>query len=293
MKRPLLRFLLLGTLLYVGDLVVAASFENEAPLVPLVGPVSDDEVWLHEAFSRGYHESDAIVRRRLARNMRFAGGEEDRDDAELVDDAIALGMHETDLIVRRRLIQKMKLLTHERVRRIEPTDAELERFMVDNEARFTEPARIRLTQIYFREASDAAATLAAGLPEPDAAAGIGDALPIPRHLPPHSRAELARQLGPAFAEEAFEVPLDRWQGPIASAYGHHLVYATERRAAVRSKLATVRSEAREGLLYERAQAAEARELARLREKYGVARPSAVSGSSTPIGPESGSREGDS
>ncbi len=271
MKRPLLRFILLGTLLYVGDLFFSAFASEAAPPVPLAGPVSDDEVWLHEAFSRSYHMSDAIVRRRLARNMRFAGGDEDRADAELVDEAIALGMHETDLIVTRRLIQKMKLLTHERVRRNEPTEAELEAFLAANEARFTEPARVRLTQIYFRENDDASAVLRTGIESPDAIDGIGNALPIPRHLPPHSKAELARQLGPAFAEDAFDVPLEAWSGPIASAYGHHLVFAHERRPAVRSSLATVRSEAREGLLYERALIAERGEIERLRAKYGVPR----------------------
>jgi hypothetical protein len=261
--------MVLGTLLYVGDGVWNASASNIPAREPLTAPATDDEVWLAEAFAREYHLTDSIARRRLARNMRFAGGEETRSDAELVDEAIALRMHETDLIVTRRLIQKMKLLTHERVRRVEPTDAELEAFMAANVARFTEPARVRLTQVYFREAAAAEAALRAGITGPDAIEGIGNALPIPRHLPPHSKSELSRQLGPAFAEVAFGAPLEAWSEPIQSAYGHHLVWTHERRPAVRSELETVRSEAREGLLYERAQAAEAEELSRLRTLYGV------------------------
>ena len=286
MKRPLLRFFVLGTLLYVGDLFWSANMSEASAPVALKGPVTDDQVWLHEALARGYHESDAIVRRRLARNMRFAGGGDDRTDAELVDEAIALAMHESDLVVRRRLVQKMKLLVHERVRRTEPTEAELEAYLAANPERFTEPARVRLTQIYFREAEDARAALAAGVTGPDAIDGVGHALPIPRHLPPHSKSELARQLGPAFAEEAFGAAKGTWTGPIASAYGHHLVWAHERRPAVRSALSAVRSEAREGLLYERSQAAVAKEQERLRERYGVPR------SDAPRAPVEGIAEGE-
>ena len=129
MRRPVLRFFVLGTLLYVGDLFWGAFMTEPAAPAPLVGPVTDQEVWLREALARGYHESDAIVRRRLARNMRFAGGDPERTDAELVDEAIALGMHESDLVVQRRLVQKMKLLVHERVRRNKPTTAELQAYL--------------------------------------------------------------------------------------------------------------------------------------------------------------------
>ena len=290
MKRPLLRFFLLGTLLYVGDLFWSATMPEAAAPVPLVGPVTDDEVWLHEALARGYHESDAIVRRRLARNMRFAGGDDDRTDAELVDEAIALGMHQSDLVVRRRLVQKLKLRVHERVRRSEPTEAELETYLAANEERFTEPARVRLTQIYFRDAESARAALSAGIAGPDAIDGIGHGLPIRRQLPPHSKTELARQLGSAFAEEAFDAADGAWTGPIESAYGHHLVWAHERRPALRSPLASVRSEVREGLLYERSQAAVAVEIERLREKYGVPRGGA---SSAPLAPEEDAEGGSS
>lgn len=270
MKRPLLRFAVLGLLLFLTDGFWSMGAGGAAGLAPLVPPVSDDAVWFHEALARGYHRTDAIVRRRLARNMRFASSDEDRTDAELVDDAIALGMHESDLVVRRRLVQKMKLLVHDRVRRTEPTEAELAAYLEANAARFTEPERVRVTQVYFRDEARARAA-ASRLRGPDELDHVGDPLPIPRHLPPHSQAELARQLGPAFAAAVFAAADGHWVGPFASAYGAHWVWIHERRPATRSALETVRSEVRESLLYERSQAAVAREIARLREKYGVPR----------------------
>ena len=271
MKRPLLRFIGLGTLLFMADGWLNPGGGEVPDLPPLTAPATDDQVWLHEAFARRYHESDAIVRRRLAQNMRFASPGDESSDAELVDQALALGMHESDLIVRRRLIQKMKLLVHERVRQTPPTEAELLAYIEERSERFTEPARVRLSQIFFRTEADARAAYDAGLGAPDTADAVGDALPIPRHLPPHSESELERQLGPVFAGPAFAAPLGAWSEPIESAYGHHLVWVHERREAVRSALDTVRTEATEGLLYERGQAAEAVEMDRLRDKYGVPR----------------------
>ncbi len=270
MKRPLLRFLLLGFLLFVADGLGFGPGVDAPAVAPLVAPASDDDVWFHEALLRNDHRTDAIVRRRLARNMRFASSDDPRDDAELVDEAIALGMHESDLVVRRRLIQKMKLRIHEQVRRVPPTEAELLDYLEANARRFTEPERVRVTHVYFRDAARAEASRAA-LTTPDALDGIGDPLPIPRHLPPHSQAELGRQLGPKFAAEVLGASDGVWQGPFESAYGVHFVWIRERRPAMRSALETVRSEVREGLLYERAEAAVAAEIVALRDKHGVAR----------------------
>ena len=270
-KRPLLRFFVLGLALFVAEGVwrAQAGPPPPAPLPPGVA-ATDDELWFREALALGAHESDAIVRRRLARNMRFALGEEDaRSDAELVEEAIAMGMHETDLVVRRRLVQKMKLAIHELVRRTPPDEDELAAYLEANAERYTEPARVQLTQIYFRDEARASAALAGGLGEPEAVGHVGDALPIPRALPPHSEAELARQLGPDFAKPAFDAPLETWSGPIASAYGFHLVWIHERRPAVRSALEVVRSEVRESLLHERAEAAVAEATRALRARYGL------------------------
>ncbi len=250
MKRPWLRFFGIGLLLFLLDgFVPSAALDEDLP--PLEPPVTDEALLTRVALERGYHRSDAIVRRRLARNMRFATGAEAGGDAALVEEAIALGMHTSDLVVQRRLAQKVTLQIQEQARRPEPTEAELQAYVDANAARFTEPERVRATQIYFRSEPAAREALAALAAEPDAADGLGDALPIPRQLPPLSERELARQLGPAFASAVLALPDGGWSGPVASAYGHHLVWIHERRPARRSPLEVVRTEARESLLAER------------------------------------------
>ncbi len=257
-RSPLLRFTLLGALLFSLDLA-RSPFEAEPPLAPL----DDDALLVREALARRFQRSDDVVRRRLVQNLRFARPGETRSDDELVETALALGMHESDLVVRRRLALKLRLLLGAEARAAEPSDAELHAYLEAHGQRYTEPERIALTQLYFRERADAEATLARLAPGP-AAAAPADPLPLPRELPSHSRAELAARLGPAFAEAAFAGPEARWFGAVASAYGHHLLWVRARTPAARSSFESVRSALREALLAERAQAAVEAGLAALR-----------------------------
>jgi hypothetical protein len=260
LSRPLLRFALLGGLLFALDFAIAPAAVPRPPDATL----DDDALLVEEAFARGFHHSDDVVRRRLAQNLRFARPDDDRSEEALVEEAIRLGMHESDLVVRRRLAQRMRLLLAEPAREREPSEAELAAYLAAHAGRFTEPERIASTQLYFesREAAEAAlAALEDGSAAPES---LGDALPLPRDLPPHSRAELAARFGPGFAEAALRGPDGRWFGPLPSAYGQHLLRVQARTPARRSELETVRSELREALLAERADAAVRAGIAALR-----------------------------
>jgi len=205
-----------------------------------------------------------VVRRRLVQNLRFARPDDPRSDDELAAEALRLGLQDSDLVVQRRLALKMRLLLEAPARSREPSEAELAAYLAGHPERFTEPERVSLVQLYFRDRTRAAAALAR-LRGPDSApAALGDALPLPRELPSYSEAELAARLGPAFAAAALLGPDGRWLGPISSSYGSHLVFVRARTPARLSPLAGVRSEVREALLAERADAALRSGLAALR-----------------------------
>jgi hypothetical protein len=248
---PLLRFAVLGSLLFALDLTLAPA----AP--PRTAPASldDDALLVQEAFARGFHESDDVVRRRLAQNLRFARPDDTRGEAALVEEAIRLGMHESDLVVRRRLAQKMRLLLAEPSRAQEPSEAELAQYLDAHGERFTEPERVAITQLYFRERERVVTALAALDEDATSSAAWGDPIALPRELPSHSAAELAARFGPDFGAAVLNGPDQRWFGPLPSAYGHHLVRIRTRTPAQRSTLVAVRSEVREALLSERAEAA--------------------------------------
>ena len=140
MRRPWLRFALLGGLLFALD---PRPSPRAAPLPP-VAALGDDALLVREALLRGYERTDDVVRRRLIQNLRFARPDDARSEDELVSEAIRLGMHESDLVVQRRLALKMRLLLAEPAREREPSEAELESYLAAHAERFTEPARVTL-----------------------------------------------------------------------------------------------------------------------------------------------------
>lgn len=253
------------------------SLPTQAELEDLARAAGDDEILYREARARGLARTDTVVRQRLVRNMRFLVGDEEADDEGLYRDALALGMDRNDVVVRRRLIQQMRFALEEAAARTEPDEGALQRYLDEHREDLAPPARVRLSHVFLsRERRGAAlgadarrvlAELRTSRVSPDAATGLGDPLPLARHLPPKSEAELAKLLGPRFARAAMAAPIGGWSDPIESSYGLHLVWVHETAAAAAPPLDAVRTRVRAAVLQERRREALRSELARLRERY--------------------------
>ncbi len=257
----------------------SGRFPTAAELASLIEIRVDEEILLLEARRRGLHRTDFLVGRRLVRNLRFLGDDPARSDSDLWAEALVLGMDRSDLVVRRRLIQRMQLEARGALG--EPTRAELEAFLAANVDRFTEPEGIRLSHVYLsrdrrgEEAASDARRLLTRLREasidPVGARHrrLGDPFLFESDLPIRSPGELGRLLGASFAREVAHVEPVRWVGPIASSYGHHLVWIHERSPARPAALASVRSEVRQALLAERADEELAKRLHGWRARYSI------------------------
>jgi parvulin-like peptidyl-prolyl isomerase len=299
--RPLLRFALLGALLFTAERVFlskpprpepvvlsgarlealrdeAARFggepQGEKALAALVQNEVDDELLYRRALELGLDRDDPVVQRRLVQNLRFAGAGPERDDASLYAEALALGLDRSDPVVRRRLIQRMRLVLEAEALATEPSEAELRARYEADALRYAEPARTRFVQLYFaREHADAARVarvrLQAQPSAPEAAAELGEPFLHPALQPPQSEAELAARFGVEFARALSGLATGVWEGPIESAYGQHLVYVQERTPAGRAPFESVRSQVRLGVQAERRARILEAELARLRDGVEV------------------------
>jgi hypothetical protein len=253
-----------------------------AQLEALVDAEVADELLYRQALAYGFDRDDPVVFNRLVQNMRFAGADPERAAQDLYEDARELGMHRSDLVVRRRLIQRMRLLLESRVE--EPSDSELRAYFEAQAEELLRPARLRLTQIFFtQQHADTAARALEGLTsrglDPATALGpggapgpvgaLGDPFLHASAQPPQSEQELARRFGAEFARAVFALDTGRWSGPVASAYGVHLVWIHERSAPVLPPFEEVRAKLRYGLLAERGAEAVAAALAELRRGVEV------------------------
>ena len=293
--RSLLQFALLGTALFAVDRLwsepapapvvipaarvaaVAGELARELGREPsrdeverAIAPEVDDELLYRAALARGYERDDPVVFRRLVQNLRFAGAPDSQDDRALFDEALALRMHESDPVVRRRLVQRMRLDLEAAAPAEDPSEAALREQYQRNASRYRSAERLRLVQLYFRgererEARRVLARLRADATPPERASRLGDPFLHGAEQPLQTRDELAGRFGQTFADGVFAAPASAWSGPIASAYGVHLVFVREREAPRALAFEEVRDSLRDAVVEEQRAAALERGLRALRD----------------------------
>ena len=234
-----------------------AAEEREA----LVEAAIDDEVLFRTALRLGLHETDGVVARRLAENMRFVGGN-GAAATDLRRRALSLGMEKNDLVVRRRLVELVGQWLRTGAQD-PPDEAAIDDYLGKHLDRFAPVERVSFAQLFLsRQArgasleSDATVRLEdlrtrrAG---PSEACHSGDPALMPCEVPPSTSRDIERFFGSELAARVPDLPEGVWAGPISSPYGLHLVWvrsrkresppADELRAAVRALLARERAEA--------------------------------------------------
>jgi hypothetical protein len=258
----------------------------------LVRDYADTEILYREALARGLDKADRSVKWRLVQKMQFlddaeesGGSGEDGDHEALYREALALGLDRDDLIIRRLLIEKMKLLIKLAAVREPPGEEALQRYYQATTEDYRQPRRISLRHVFLSSdrrgealPADAARLLerirAAAL-DPAAAIGLGDVFPLGHEMRGSSEQGLAKLLGPDFARAAIELQPARWHGPIASAYGLHLVWVDDAQESSLPGLAAVRSQVTQRYLAELRDAELDRSMAEMRRRYAISIAGAV------------------
>ena len=147
----------------------------------------------------------------------------------LYREALALGLDRDDLVVRRRLVQKMEMLALREGPGISESDL-MDHYLA-RRADYAVAESISFRHVFFSVTTrGASAHAAAGAALADlgdgrvsGASGLGDTPPVPPEVSDWTRSMVAARFGAAFAEAVFETDPGGWSGPVASAYGYHLV----------------------------------------------------------------------
>jgi PPIC-type PPIASE domain len=193
-------------------------------------------------------------------------------------EALAMGLDRDDIIVRRRLRQKLEFIIEDIADVALPSDAELQAFLQQHPDAFRHEPRVSFQHIYLNQqrrgdatAEDARKLLAQlTTDDPTINPGeLGDPFLLPHAFELSPKDEIARLVGEAFARQLLQLEPGRWAGPLASAYGQHLVLVRERTDERIPGLEEVREiVAREWLAARRKDMQEAA-YRRLRERYTV------------------------
>jgi hypothetical protein len=236
-REPLLHFLLLGAALFALHRALAGPGEAAGEIVVGRGRI--------EALAQGF----ARTWQRAPTQAELDGLVADyvRDEV-FYREAVALGLDRDDTVVRRRMRQKLEFLVED-AGAAAPTEAELAAHLAAHADDFRREEQITFTQIFLDPSrrgsaleSDAAALLAALRERPESVdvEAAGDGLLVQPRYVDASRADVARDFGPAFAEALRTQPAGTWFGPIESGYGRHLVRIDARTPGRAPELAEVR-----------------------------------------------------
>lgn len=244
LREPLVHFLLAGSLLFG----LSAAFGNS---------------WgFGDGRDRIYISAEKIRQLRDTWTKRW-GSEPDTDQLRsLIEDfireevfyreAIASGLDQDDVIIRRRLAQKVEFLAQSLASVVEPSEADLQTYFEEHAERYVVPAQVGFSHVYFsrsdrgadteRAALDALDRLRGGQVPVAEASRLGDRFMLQYEYPPQTETQIRDLFGSNFAVRVFGLTRDRWEGPVASSYGMHVVRVRHRLPIRTPPLAEVRSQ---------------------------------------------------
>ena len=230
LREPLLHFLVLGAALFI---VFAQFNDSDAG--------RENRILITQA------DLNALATRWLKSMGRPPSAEEREQQLNyfirqqvLAREAVAMGLDKDDAVVRNRLAKKMGYLFEDLSFIPEPTDEELGEYRIAYPASFTLPAELSFQQIFFDatlrgdNVSAEAKQVLKELQQVDNAVDtlhLGDRSLLPYEFKRGREAQIAGMFGKKFTQQVFLLPVNRWQGPIASPYGQHLIYIHSRRDA--------------------------------------------------------------
>jgi hypothetical protein len=270
LKEPLVHFIFLGALIFVGYEFVRSG--DDHPSAEIV--VSDARAAsMFQTFIRTWQRPPT-----------------ESELSRLIDDYIkteifvreALGLDRDDLIIRRRLRQKMEFFFDESVAVSDPTEQELSAFLAQHADQYRTDTRVTFSHIYLDPQRRGAATKAdaerllkeLGTPDPTVDPLIlGDPIMI---LKPRwedaTQSELVGVFGTTFTNALVQQASGQWVGPLASAYGEHLVKIDAFNQGIAPKLERVRSQVERDWRVRARQARQEATYQSLLKKYRVEHP---------------------
>lgn len=256
LKDPLAHFLLAGLLMFGAFMVLNPEGGDDDPTRIVVDRPALLEFlqFRTKAFEpeRANAMLDAMDRQELDSLIRDYVREE-----ALYREAKALGLDRTDYVIKRRLVQTVEFVAGNATAPEAADDRAVERYFDAHRDRYAAPASVTFTHVFFdlgqggreaaaKRAADALAAMnARGVAFSDAP-GWGDRFAYNLNYVDRPKDAVAGHFGGPFTDRVFALAADeaRWQGPLESPYGFHVVMVTARQDEKVPPLAEIRDRVR-------------------------------------------------
>jgi hypothetical protein len=153
-------------------------------------------------------------------------------------EALARGLDRNDPVVKMSLVRKITMLGTAQIQDSKPGDDEIKAYFELRTERYRVPAALYLVQVYLSwekrgeridaDAAELLERLRQNDPPPGELAGLGDVTMLPTYADDMSETELAGTFGDMFRDAVMMLEVGRWEGPVKSEFGLHLVKVIER-----------------------------------------------------------------
>ena len=234
-REPLVHFIAAGLLIFLANALLPAP--RSAKETIRVGAADISRLANLYAGETGKAPGPAELKALVADQFEMTA---------LANEARRLGLDEGDTVVERRLAQKMRFMINDLAVPEAPAESELKRWYEEHRQAFQRPAETSFDHVFFRDPETPRA--AAALQQLNSGRGVnwlalGDAFMLQRQYGALPEPEIERIFGRGFASSlATLAPGTQWQGPVASAFGVHLVRVTARDPAASPPFESVRDD---------------------------------------------------
>jgi len=225
LREPLVHFMFIGAVIFALYALFAEPVveETDKTIVVTAGEIE----WMQASWQKRWNrppttaEFDGLIQQYIKETVLYR-------------EALTMGLNKHDQVIRRRLAQKLEFLAKDLVALTPPSEAELQTYFDEHQARYQEPTLYTFTQVFFdpdkrgdATLEDAEAVKLILIAQGDAIEDpgrLGDGLMLQNYYPQKDRAEIQKNLGSGFTDTLITLAPGQWHGPVLSGFGVHLVY---------------------------------------------------------------------
>lgn len=228
LREPLLQFLFLGGLIYLAYAYVTPRTEENKSKSLVVNAAKIK--WMQSNWQKRWNrlptrkELNALIEQYIKETV-------------LYNEAVKMGLDKEDSIIRRQLAQKVEFLAKDLVVYIPPTDEELKAYFKAHKDQYKEDPLYSFTQIFFdpdkrgsttlQDAKKAKEHLDQSNSMLQDTTKLGDAFIADSYFEANSLLDIRKNFGSGFMQTLIKLESGKWQGPILSGFGVHIVYLKE------------------------------------------------------------------
>jgi hypothetical protein len=271
LQSTLFHVLGLGLLLGVALLIAKGppTAGDEARRVVIT---ASDLAQLRVAFMRTWQRepTDVELRGELEKFIR---------EEVLYREALARGYDRDDIVVRRAMQRKMEFLGQAQATAEPPSDEEIQAYFALRTEKYRTPAVVSFSQVYFnpdtredrleRDAIEALEEIRRVDPDAAELTRWGDPVMLQSDYPDQTEQDVAATFGEEFATAVLGLEVEKWEGPVRSGYGLHLVRITRKQESRIPEWTEVRSRVLTDMEYEAGNAAKEQLFQEIAQQYQV------------------------